>query len=323
MVLPVRPEEELLTPGGVAALLFVDPKTVTRWAVSGKLRSLRTPGGHRRYLKSDVLAIMAGLHTNQRQARKAIDHAPRATKVPTQGSPALHPSESLDSQAAAAAVVAEAVAVALESVAAEAAEDVVNTAAAVSQAARRAADAAQSARGAREFAATAAAQSVARDAERTATRVHIRADVAALQVRQAAELAAEELVRSHHDGTELNSLEVAADVAMTVQAAADETARDTLRAAAAVANAVAAAASHVAQMVAMAEDSIADDVSVAAQAVEHQAQATAVQVAFETDARAAGVAMAAREAAAALLASYPTPLRASQVGSVRRTEPRP
>jgi excisionase family DNA binding protein len=50
---------ELLTPGGVAALLFVDPKTVTRWAIAGKLPAIRTPGGHRRYRRSDVLAIMA------------------------------------------------------------------------------------------------------------------------------------------------------------------------------------------------------------------------------------------------------------------------
>jgi len=34
----------------VAALLFVDPKTVTRWAMAGKLAAIRTPGGHRRYL---------------------------------------------------------------------------------------------------------------------------------------------------------------------------------------------------------------------------------------------------------------------------------
>ena len=41
--------EALLTPAEVAALFRVDPKTVTRWAKAGKLTSLRTLGGHRRY----------------------------------------------------------------------------------------------------------------------------------------------------------------------------------------------------------------------------------------------------------------------------------
>jgi excisionase family DNA binding protein len=41
--------EALLTPAEVAALFRVDPKTVTRWAKAGKLSSIRTLGGHRRY----------------------------------------------------------------------------------------------------------------------------------------------------------------------------------------------------------------------------------------------------------------------------------
>jgi excisionase family DNA binding protein len=49
---------DLMTPAEVAALLRVDPKTVTRWARAGRLSSLRTPGGHRRYLKSEVLAFL-------------------------------------------------------------------------------------------------------------------------------------------------------------------------------------------------------------------------------------------------------------------------
>ena len=42
-------EDALLTPAEVAALFRVDPKTVTRWAKAGKLSSIRTLGGHRRY----------------------------------------------------------------------------------------------------------------------------------------------------------------------------------------------------------------------------------------------------------------------------------
>jgi hypothetical protein len=323
MALPQPAGDELLTPGAVAALLFVDPKTVTRWAVSGRLNSIRTPGGHRRYLKSDVLAIMAGVHPHQRSDQTFPDRGQERVRVPAQQrSPALGtPLEDVDRRAAAAVVVAEAVAVALEAVATEAAETVVATAAAVSQAARRAADAAESARTAREFAAAATAQRVAREAERTATRVHIRANVAARQVRRAAELAAEDLVHSLQVGTVPDASELAAVIAATVRAAADETALDTSRAAAAVANEVTAAASRMADKVALAEDSFAENATAAAHAVKHEAQATAHQVALETDARAAGVAMAAREAAAALLT--PSPRLATQLASVHEPEPTP
>jgi len=46
--------EELLTPGEVAKLFRVDPKTVTRWANKGKLTSIKTPGGHRRFKELEV-----------------------------------------------------------------------------------------------------------------------------------------------------------------------------------------------------------------------------------------------------------------------------
>ncbi len=52
--------EELLTPSEVAKLFRVDPKTVTRWAKSGKLSSIRTLGGHRRYRASEVHALLDG-----------------------------------------------------------------------------------------------------------------------------------------------------------------------------------------------------------------------------------------------------------------------
>jgi excisionase family DNA binding protein len=53
------PEQEvLLTPAEVASLFRVDPKTVTRWAKAGKLTSIRTLGGHRRYKDSEVKALL-------------------------------------------------------------------------------------------------------------------------------------------------------------------------------------------------------------------------------------------------------------------------
>jgi excisionase family DNA binding protein len=43
-----------LTPNEVAQLLLVNPVTVRQWAARGLLRSTATPGGHRRFLLSDV-----------------------------------------------------------------------------------------------------------------------------------------------------------------------------------------------------------------------------------------------------------------------------
>jgi excisionase family DNA binding protein len=59
--------EPLLTPSEVAAMFRVDPKTVTRWAKAGKLTSIRTLGGHRRYRQSEVLELL-GQIPRQRQA---------------------------------------------------------------------------------------------------------------------------------------------------------------------------------------------------------------------------------------------------------------
>ncbi len=59
--------EVLLTPAEVAALFRVDPKTVTRWAKAGKLSSIRTLGGHRRYRESEVKALLTtGMLPTQR-----------------------------------------------------------------------------------------------------------------------------------------------------------------------------------------------------------------------------------------------------------------
>ncbi|MDP3968756.1 MAG: BldC family transcriptional regulator [Nocardioides sp.] len=59
--------EPLLTPAEVAAMFRVDPKTVTRWAKAGKLSSIRTLGGHRRYRESEVRDLLAGMIPEQRQ----------------------------------------------------------------------------------------------------------------------------------------------------------------------------------------------------------------------------------------------------------------
>ncbi len=53
-------DDALLTPAEVAALFRVDPKTVTRWAKAGKLSSIRTLGGHRRYRADEVKKFLDG-----------------------------------------------------------------------------------------------------------------------------------------------------------------------------------------------------------------------------------------------------------------------
>ena len=53
--------ERLLTPGEVDSLFRVDPKTVTRWASAGRIGSIRTPGGHRRFRESEVRSMLADL----------------------------------------------------------------------------------------------------------------------------------------------------------------------------------------------------------------------------------------------------------------------
>ena len=58
--------EALLTPAEVAAMFRVDPKTVTRWAKAGKVSSIRTLGGQRRYRESEVRDLMNGMIPQQR-----------------------------------------------------------------------------------------------------------------------------------------------------------------------------------------------------------------------------------------------------------------
>jgi excisionase family DNA binding protein len=53
--------EPLLTPAEVAGMFRVDPKTVTRWAKAGKLTSIRTLGGHRRYRADEVRVLLEGI----------------------------------------------------------------------------------------------------------------------------------------------------------------------------------------------------------------------------------------------------------------------
>jgi len=68
---------ELLTPADVSTMLSVDPKTVSRWASDGRIASLRTPGGHRRFFKAEILALMPVPHqSDSRPALRPTDPVP-------------------------------------------------------------------------------------------------------------------------------------------------------------------------------------------------------------------------------------------------------
>ncbi len=52
-------DDALLTPSEVAAMFRVNPKTVTRWARSGKISAIRTLGGHRRFRASEIRQFLS------------------------------------------------------------------------------------------------------------------------------------------------------------------------------------------------------------------------------------------------------------------------
>lgn len=56
--------ERLLTPGEVALMFNVAPKTVTRWASTGRIGSIRTPGGHRRFRASEINGLLSDLQVD-------------------------------------------------------------------------------------------------------------------------------------------------------------------------------------------------------------------------------------------------------------------
>lgn len=51
---------QLLSPGDVAVMFRVDPKTVARWAEDGRLASIRTLGGVRRFSRQQIEHLMYG-----------------------------------------------------------------------------------------------------------------------------------------------------------------------------------------------------------------------------------------------------------------------
>lgn len=57
---PPLDDDLLLTSREVASLFRVDPKTVTRWALAGRIGHIKTPGGRDlRFRESEVRALLA------------------------------------------------------------------------------------------------------------------------------------------------------------------------------------------------------------------------------------------------------------------------
>ena len=68
MAMQIIAPEGLLTPAEVAEVFKVDPRTVTHWANSGRLKSVLTLGGHRRFRAADVLAFRGEIPAPNRPA---------------------------------------------------------------------------------------------------------------------------------------------------------------------------------------------------------------------------------------------------------------
>lgn len=57
--MPALEPDDLLTPREMAEIFGVRTTTIARWAREGKLKPLRTPGGHRRYSRAGVRELLA------------------------------------------------------------------------------------------------------------------------------------------------------------------------------------------------------------------------------------------------------------------------
>lgn len=70
------PEDRFLTRAEVAELFKVSPSTVTRWAESGRLPSVKTLGGHHRYESRTVLELARHLIKEESDMEKVVFDVP-------------------------------------------------------------------------------------------------------------------------------------------------------------------------------------------------------------------------------------------------------
>jgi excisionase family DNA binding protein len=81
----IDPDDDLLTPREVAELFGVRTTTIARWARDGRLDPIRTPGGHRRYSRANVQAVLAAEDTGPERTPEEKRMAEDAARLYDQG----------------------------------------------------------------------------------------------------------------------------------------------------------------------------------------------------------------------------------------------
>jgi len=81
----MNPEDDFLTPREVAELFGVRTTTIARWAREGRFDPFRTPGGHRRYSRANVQALIATRDANAASSAEKRKMAEDAARLYEQG----------------------------------------------------------------------------------------------------------------------------------------------------------------------------------------------------------------------------------------------
>ncbi len=68
----VTDSRTVFTPGEVARVFGVGPKTMIRWCVQGHLAAFRTPGGHRRIRLAAVLDLLREIGFDDHEVADAV-----------------------------------------------------------------------------------------------------------------------------------------------------------------------------------------------------------------------------------------------------------
>ena len=74
---PQQPDDPWLALGAASRLVGVGPDTLRRWADSGRVQSYQTPGGHRRFLRSSLEAMINA----PRRQRYGIERLPDSAQT--------------------------------------------------------------------------------------------------------------------------------------------------------------------------------------------------------------------------------------------------
>jgi excisionase family DNA binding protein len=69
------PDDDLLRPREVAGLMGVRPTTIARWAREGLLKAVLTPGGHRRYRRTEIYDLLKAAGADPEQETMEEDAA--------------------------------------------------------------------------------------------------------------------------------------------------------------------------------------------------------------------------------------------------------